>query len=270
MKVTEFHKSCLSFEEKKLYELFYSQVKLGNFIISFDGYSIKSIEKCYEALYLDHTELYYLPYDALIEQDEEILNGSVALKSKITLKKLYSDKLCEEIVKRFNLAVKRIKSILPDGAGDLETEIAIIKYIHRICYSDIDNEFNQNAASVLAFGKAQCSGYAKAMALLLNRFGIEAFVVAGEVISSDFSYVPHAWNIVKLNGKYYHLDILYGHEMRLMKYKMDLEFFNITDEKMKRTHRWSSSYPVCSDTGFIDFKEKIKLDNKPVKLIKRD
>lgn len=269
MKVTEFHKSRLSSEEKKLYEFLYSQVKSGNFTISFDGYSLESIQLCYEALYLDHTELYYLPYDALIEQDEETCNGKITLKSKITLKKIYSDKLCEEIIKRFNLAVKRIKSIIPEGAGELETEIAIIKYIHRICYSDIDNEYNQNAASVLAFGKAQCSGYAKAMSLLLNRFGIEAFVVAGEVLSSDFTYVPHAWNIVKIDNKYYQLDILYGHEMRLIKYKMDLEFFNINDDKMKRTHKWDSSYPVCSDERFLSFREPVKLDNKPVRLIKR-
>jgi len=267
MVVTEFYKSKLTKEQVKLYEKLYSDIKNGQFDIVLNNCTCETAQVIFEAVFLDHVELYYVSCDAIIDEIEESSNGRVEICSEIHLTDIYPGKIKEEIIKRFDLAVKRIKSILPNDPTDLDKEIAIIKYIHRICYSDLDNEFNQNAASVLAFGKAQCSGYAKAIALLLNKFRVECFVATGEVLTQDFKYCPHAWNIVKINNKYYHLDAIYGHENRLLKYKMDLEFFNICDAKIKRTHKWSTQYPECFDNSFDFFKEKILLNNKPLKNI---
>ena len=44
---------------------------------------------------------------------------------------------------------------------------------------------------------AICSGYADTMALILDKLGLENFKVASKT---------HIWNVVKLNGKYLHID----------------------------------------------------------------
>lgn len=57
---------------------------------------------------------------------------------------------------------------------------------------------------------AVCEGYAKTYALLLNTAGIDAYVVGGKNTNPDSD--GHAWNIVKLNGTYYHVDVTWDDE----------------------------------------------------------
>jgi hypothetical protein len=49
--------------------------------------------------------------------------------------------------------------------------------------------------------KAVCVGYAKAFQFLLTLLGIECTYVTSET---------HAWNLLKLEGDYYHLDVTWG------------------------------------------------------------
>ena len=49
--------------------------------------------------------------------------------------------------------------------------------------------------------KAVCAGYARATQYILNRYGIEC---------AYYSNGEHAWNIVNLEGDYYHLDTTWG------------------------------------------------------------
>lgn len=271
MQITEYYKSKLSESEKTLYELMYKSFKKFSFEIKADGFTMEQASKVYEALYLDHVELYYLGNEAIIEEYEIQEGNKKRIESIVKARDIYAGTKKSEITKRFTLAVDRIKTILPENPSDLDIEVAVIKYIHRICISDIDDELNQNAASCLAFGKAQCSGYAKAISLLLNKFKIKCFVATGEAMCPDFyTYIPHAWNIVKLGGKYYHLDALYGHELHTINKYMDHEYFNISDDKIKRTHRWTQEYPKCPNEEFKLFKTSIKLDNKAIKHIEFD
>lgn len=53
-------------------------------------------------------------------------------------------------------------------------------------------------------GEAVCSGFAKAYTMLLHASGIESYVV-GERAKVE-GLMAHAWNLVKLDGKYYHCD----------------------------------------------------------------
>lgn len=62
-----------------------------------------------------------------------------------------------------------------------------------------DNTYSSSTAYGLIFeGKAVCSGYADTMALFLDKMGIPNFRVASET---------HVWNLVKLDNKWYHLDL---------------------------------------------------------------
>ena len=54
----------------------------------------------------------------------------------------------------------------------------------------------------LVLGKAVCEGYAKTYQYMLNELGIENYLCASDKMG-------HVWNIVKLDGKYYHVDITF-------------------------------------------------------------
>ena len=58
-----------------------------------------------------------------------------------------------------------------------------------------DNGFT--AYGALVNGLSVCQGYAEAMALFLNRLGIDNYIVMSDV---------HAWNVLYVNGQWLHLD----------------------------------------------------------------
>ena len=49
--------------------------------------------------------------------------------------------------------------------------------------------------------KAVCAGYAKATQYLMNRYGLQCTYILSDT---------HAWNLIKLEGEYYHLDTTWG------------------------------------------------------------
>lgn len=115
-----------------------------------------------------------------------------------------------------NRAKEIVAEITDDSMTDLQKEVAIYKYI-------IDNtEYVEESFSESAFGyraimenKGVCGNYAEAFALLACHAGLNA-----GLCSSD----THTWNIIELDGKYYHCDSLWdeGNEY--------WNFFNISTE----------------------------------------
>ena len=61
-----------------------------------------------------------------------------------------------------------------------------------------------SAAGVFNSGKAVCQGYAEAYSVLLNRAGVPAVYTSG-----TSKGVAHAWVVLQLNGKWYHVDPTY-------------------------------------------------------------
>ena len=72
-----------------------------------------------------------------------------------------------------------------------------------------ENAYGHSAYGALVDGSAVCDGYAKAYKYLLGKYGIEASVLSSHA---------HAWNIVKLGGRYYETDVTWDDEEHCMKY----------------------------------------------------
>ncbi len=95
-----------------------------------------------------------------------------------------------------------------------------------------------DATGVLLNGKGVCEAYASAYQLCLEILGVENYIMT----SSDGA---HVWNRVKLDGKWYHVDVTWNDTT-------DNTFFLLDDDKFlsetKRTgnpvsnHTWYTSY----------------------------
>lgn len=95
------------------------------------------------------------------------------------------------------------------------------------------------AYSVLVGGKGDDKGYARAMKLLLNKVGIECLIVEGD---------DDTWNIVKIEGDYYHLDAS-ADKLKNDEGKEVLthDYFNVSDKEMSMRCQWDTSiYPACT------------------------
>ncbi len=93
------------------------------------------------------------------------------------------------------------------------------------------------AYGVLVERRGVCSGYAAALKLLLDQAGVENVIVTGSVHG-----MPHAWNLVQIEGQYRHVDATWNSaaadEEGLRR------FFGLNDEAMAHTHTWDrEAYP---------------------------
>ena len=102
--------------------------------------------------------------------------------------------------------VKKIDQMLEPGMSDIDKVLFVHDYLCANTVYDKDGyESGKNSPDIFnmygVFGDnlAVCQGYAHAACYLLNRYGVECGVASSDKAN-------HAWNIVKVNGKWYHMD----------------------------------------------------------------
>lgn len=92
------------------------------------------------------------------------------------------------------------------------------------------------AAGVLLYGTGVCDSYARAYLMLCTAAGLECMYVSGEGYSGGV-WGAHGWNLVQLNGSWYHVDCTWddpgegGYEHH--------GYFCVDDETMALDHRWN-------------------------------
>ena len=132
-----------------------------------------------------------------------------------------------------------IASQLEPGDG-AETAAALARTLSAdcICVTDSTDPMDATAWSALCRGQADSEGFAMAYMALCRRAGVECQVVCGQ-----YQKQTHWWNIVRLEGEYYHMDVsLYptlGEAAVLLR----------SDETMDRDYWWAvEDYPACTGT----------------------
>lgn len=95
------------------------------------------------------------------------------------------------------------------GMTEEETALALHDWLTDNAYYDITFSAPDcyDAAGVLVNGTGVCDSYSKAYVLLLNTAGIEAKRVTGMAVRADGSQESHSWNLVKMDGKWYQVDV---------------------------------------------------------------
>ena len=76
----------------------------------------------------------------------------------------------------------------------------IFDRFYAVSYTHLDVYKRQSEWGVLLKGKGNCQGYAKAYALLLQKVHIPV------KFANSYSMM-HMWNVVRLQGKWYHVDL---------------------------------------------------------------
>lgn len=98
-----------------------------------------------------------------------------------------------------------------DATANCVTDYEKIKVIHDWLANHIDYDYNyydQSLYSALVNGKAVCAGYVTAFDYIAQKAGITTIQVAGMGIGKiGEDGENHGWNLVKLEGNWYGLDI---------------------------------------------------------------
>ena len=138
------------------------------------------------------------------------------------------------------------------------------KYVHDfICenvrYDKLKKAYSHEIIGPLGQGVGVCEGIAKAVKVLLDALGVWCvIVICGNNPEKGIKY-RHTWNIVKINGIYYHLDATFDnslgkdHENTEIRY----DYFNLDDQQIFRDHEpLIAPAPHCNDHDHFYYKEK--------------
>lgn len=136
---------------------------------------------------------------------------------------------------KINDKVKRIvKENHLKNMTDFEKVFFVNKYIaSNTKYSSNATDGGHSAYAVLFDHKAVCQGYALAAYRILTEAGVETKYITGKVKDSN-----HAWNKVKVNGKWYNLDITWNDPMPDRGDRYRLNYFLISDQQLAKDHYW--------------------------------
>jgi len=115
----------------------------------------------------------------------------------------------------------------------------------KVVYDGSDTHAH-SAYGAMVQGKAVCEGYAKAFQVVLRRAGIQSFLITGSSVNpSTGKSEGHAWNAVRIDGKYYHVDVTWDDQGDNLFYA----YFNKSTAAVREDHTIDEpayALPVCS------------------------
>lgn len=146
----------------------------------------------------------------------------------------------------------KLEAALSEALADiwsLSTDAEKAKYAHdyltHYVNYDLNAPHNQTAYSALVDHASVCAGYAHGFQYLMQKVGIPCAYVLGY---ADGVY--HAWNVVKLDGEHYAMDVTWDDPLGAAPGKYYYNYFNITDQKLGKDHiRAEASAVIPAATG---------------------
>lgn len=257
----------LSIEEQELYNVIYQGYLDFKPEIKLDGVDKKVLSKVTTVIDLERPELYYVSSSYGYTFYENDKNKVYSIRPQYLMNKERYDAEMVEVNEVVDGLIAKIKK---QDMGEYEAELYMHDYlVNKIEY---DNENQEKGVDVFrnlygAFvnGKANCMGYARAMTYVMNKLGIQCASIIGDTYKASGKTGKHEWNIIKINGDWYHLDICwddpsYIDELNIEKKKDPKEikhtFFNVSDSDISQTRNWNDTLgragepPLCSAKKF--------------------
>lgn len=136
------------------------------------------------------------------------------------------------------------------GKNEIERVKMIYQFvIDRMEYVDGGLLKHHSPLGFVLEGEGVCQAYAVSMHMLLERAGIESRYIIGniheEFLNEDESG-GHAWNMVKLDGNWYHLDATWDDEETVWSY------FLVSDNIIGLSRTWETKYYEAATQNYID------------------
>ncbi len=149
-------------------------------------------------------------------------------------------------------AKRIVAKLTTDKMSDIQKEKLLHDYIaSRVTYDKSLRKYT--AYEALTTGEAVCQGYALLTYRLMQEAGIPVHIVSGTVSTG-----LHAWNKVKLDGKWYNVDTTWDSQKQVA-----YSYFNVTDAALKRDHSWKQGSLPAANTDYREMlKAKIKGGDK--------
>lgn len=216
-------------------ENFESEIRLGTEV---DENEIRMIFNSYRS---DHPEHFWLNPVTL---PFGTVDADGAIESFIVPEYFFTKEQMSAETEKINAAADELLKGITPSMPEFEREMLLHDRLAKSITYDLNEKYAHTAYGALVNGRAVCDGYTQAFQYLLQRVGIQSFMVTG--IGNGGK---HAWNIVRIDGRYYNVDLTWDDQESDIIYT----YFNITDEEIKSlSHildKESEGFaPVCTST----------------------
>lgn len=154
-------------------------------------------------------------------------------------------------IKAFNSKVSQYLDKIDDSMSEFEKAVVLHDELALNCkYLDDGSSGHISAYDAIVNGSANCQGYSSAYSYLLSLVGVHS-----EIVESSAMY--HIWNKVRIDGKYYNVDLTwddampdkYGHVMHKYFLFSDSAILN-SDDEISQHYGLDYEYYKSTDTRF--------------------
>lgn len=259
--------SRFSGEDREIYDLLYKGVTSREEEIDVSAYkrTKDQIYGIWRAMMFDHPEFHWCNYYHFSYTFVRNEQGGPQIIQGVFPQYWIDEQEQQRRQAEIDAVVPSYFAGITDETGDFEAALQVyINMAKEMDYDSIalDRQKKQRSADTgkpdelrnlygaLVQKKSVCAGYAIAYQYLLQKLGIEAITVTGDCIEGG----PHAWNIINMEGKYYHVDVTWGDGSNTDPDKNRVEpsfgYFGLTDQDimLSRTIDTVPEAPVCDST----------------------
>ena len=170
------------------------------------------------------------------ELTEEIVEFTPQSMDSTYDRALYEQKLAEAM-----------DECIHDGMTPEQIALSVHDYLILNCIYDESLEKN-TGYDLLVNGSTVCAGYTTLYMDILNRAGVPCVSVSSEPME-------HTWNLVQLEGKWYHVDVTWDDPTPDRYGFVNHEYFLVTDEEISKGEKPHSDWVTdikCTDGRYSD------------------
>ena len=134
-----------------------------------------------------------------------------------------------------------------EGKTEAEKELAVHDFIlENVRYDKLKKPYSHEILGPMTQGVGVCEGIAKTVKALCDQLGLWCIVALSEADPARGIKYRHAWNVVRVGGRYYHLDATFDNS--LQRGEMRYDYFNLDDGRIFRDHEpLVLPVPACTD-----------------------
>lgn len=199
------------------------------------------------------TSLSYDDYSAYVLESYIYTIRSWGNKSTISFEARYRESLEQTAVVDREIK-KALAAIIEAGMNDHEKIKAVHDWI--VTHVEYDQTLSHYTAyDAVTLGEAVCQGYSLLGYRMLKEVGIPVRIAEGTVNTGE-----HAWNMVQLDGVWYHLDLTWddpvastaGSKVQSAPASnsandtIRYNYYLRTDEELRTDHKWTKTYPTAN------------------------
>lgn len=234
---------------------FQTSIDISSLKIPYTEYNWSVIHSIYFDYINDHPEYFYVV--GKLNPGSAIVDPATGYPIFGTLGASFIDtpENCRSMQAAFNAEVNRALAAVPQGVSDAEKALAINDYLAYNTEYDHDRlkagtipDASYSAYGTLVNRISVCHGYSLAFELLMRKLDVEALFVASDKMN-------HAWNLVKADGFWYHVDVTWNDPVPEKWGRVSHNNFLLSDSGITATghHSWSYNVPLATSAKYDNY-----------------